>query len=95
MKVDELYSEGRNANIFRVNYQLSSTLNPQPSTLNPLNLSTSLNMYKYLLQSVEGIQWFGIGTLLLFFCTFCFAAIRAFISKKEDMDRMANLPLED
>lgn len=52
-------------------------------------------MYKYLLESVEGIQWFGIGTLLLFFCTFCFAAIRAFMSKKEDMDRMANLPLED
>ena len=52
-------------------------------------------MYKYLLQSVEGIQWFGIGTLLLFFCTFCFAAIRAFISKKEDMQRMAELPLED
>ncbi|MEJ1746530.1 hypothetical protein SMA49_26540, partial [Escherichia coli] len=24
-------------------------------------------MYKYLLQSVEGIQWFGIATLLLFF----------------------------
>lgn len=52
-------------------------------------------MYKYLLQSVDGIQWFGIGTLLLFFCTFCFAAIRAFISKKEDMERMAGLPLED
>ena len=97
MKVDELCSEGRNANIFRVNtinlHQPSSTLINlhQPSS----TLSTTLNMYKYLLQSVEGIQWFGIGTLLLFFCTFCFAAIRAFISKKEDMDRMANLPLED
>jgi hypothetical protein len=52
-------------------------------------------MYKYLLQSVEGIQWFGISTLLLFFCTFCFAAIRAFIGKKEDMQHMANMPLED
>ncbi len=52
-------------------------------------------MYKYLLESVDGIQWFGIGSLLLFFCTFCFVAIRAFISKKEDMDRMANMPLED
>jgi cbb3-type cytochrome oxidase subunit 3 len=51
-------------------------------------------MYKYLLQSVEGIQWFGITTLLLFFLTFCFVAIRAFIFKKEDMDRMANMPLE-
>ena len=52
-------------------------------------------MYKYLLQSVEGIQWFGIGTLLLFFITFSIAAIRAFISKKEDMQHMAALPLED
>ena len=52
-------------------------------------------MYKYLLQSVDGIQWFGIGTLLLFFITFCTAAIRAFLSRKEEMDRMAQMPLED
>jgi Cbb3-type cytochrome oxidase component FixQ. len=52
-------------------------------------------MYKYLLQSVDGIQWFGIGALLLFFITFCVVAIRAFFSKKEDMERMANIPLED
>ncbi len=52
-------------------------------------------MYKYLLQSVEGIQWFGIVTLLLFFSTFCIASIRAFLSRKEDMQEMANLPLED
>lgn len=52
-------------------------------------------MYKYLLQSVEGIQWFGIVTLLLFFGTFCFAAIRAFLFRKEDVQHMANLPLED
>ncbi len=52
-------------------------------------------MYKYLLESVDGIQWFGIGSLLIFFFTFCFAAIRAFLSKKEDMERMANMPLED
>lgn len=52
-------------------------------------------MYKYLLQSVDGIQWFGIVTLLLFFGTFCFASIRAFVSRKEEMQYMANLPLED
>jgi len=52
-------------------------------------------MYKYLLQSVEGIQWFGIAALLLFFGTFCFAAIRAFLANKEDMQRMSKLPLED
>lgn len=52
-------------------------------------------MYKYLLQSVEGIQWFGISTLVLFFLTFSGAAIRAFLSKKEDMDRMARLPIDE
>lgn len=52
-------------------------------------------MYKYLLQSVEGIQWFGIVTLLLFFGTFCFAVIRALIARKEDMEHMASLPLDE
>jgi hypothetical protein len=52
-------------------------------------------MYKYLLQSVDGIQLFGISTLVLFFLVFCTAAIRAFLSKKEAMARMASLPLED
>jgi cbb3-type cytochrome oxidase subunit 3 len=52
-------------------------------------------MYKYLLESVEGVQWFGITTLILFFLTFSWVAIRAFFSKKEDMDRMARLPLEE
>ncbi len=52
-------------------------------------------MYKYLLQSVEGIQWFGIAALLLFFGTFCFVAIRAIFSRREEMQRMAEMPLED
>ena len=52
-------------------------------------------MYKYLLQSVDGIQWFGITTLLLFFCTFCFAFIRVLLSKKTDNERMAQMPLDE
>ncbi len=52
-------------------------------------------MYKYLLQSVEGIQWFGITALLIFFGTFCFALIRVFFSKGNDLDAMARKPLED
>ena len=52
-------------------------------------------MYKYLLQSVEGIEWFAIGTLLLFFTVFSVVAIRAFMSNKAEMNRMAQLPLED
>ena len=68
---------------------VSTFINPYQSS------STRKNMYKYLLQSVEGIQWFGIITLLLFFGTFCFAVIRAALSGKEDMRRMAELPLDD
>ncbi|MEY3238783.1 MAG: hypothetical protein RIR11_221 [Bacteroidota bacterium] len=52
-------------------------------------------MYKYLLQSIDSVQWFGISSLLLFFIIFCTAAIRAFFSKKEEMKYMSELPLED
>lgn len=52
-------------------------------------------MYKYLLESVEGIQWFGIITLLLFFGTFCLAILRTLLTKKKQVEYMANLPLED
>jgi hypothetical protein len=52
-------------------------------------------MYKYLLESVEGVQWIGIGTFLLFFTTFCFAIIRTLLTKKKQVNYMANLPLED
>jgi len=52
-------------------------------------------MYKYLLQSVDGIQWFGIITLLLFFGTFCAAIVRIMLANKKQIDHMSNLPLED
>ncbi|MEQ1746293.1 MAG: hypothetical protein ABMA02_12770 [Saprospiraceae bacterium] len=52
-------------------------------------------MYKYLLQSVDGIQWFGIVTLVLFFLVFCMAALRAFFFETAEMQRIAGLPLED
>ncbi|MCB0525452.1 MAG: hypothetical protein R3A50_18215 [Saprospiraceae bacterium] len=52
-------------------------------------------MYKYLLESVDGIQWFGIGTLLLFFATFCVAIIRTILTKKKQSDYMASLPLDN
>jgi hypothetical protein len=52
-------------------------------------------MYKYLLQSVEGIQWFGIIALLIFFGIFCFALARVFFSKNSDLDEIARLPLKD
>ncbi len=52
-------------------------------------------MYKYLLQSVEGVQWFGIVALLLFFGVFCAAVLWVFLSKKSRWDAQARLPLEE
>lgn len=52
-------------------------------------------MFKYLLQSVEGIQWFGITALLIFFGTFLFAVLRVFFSKKNNWEAESRLPLED
>jgi len=52
-------------------------------------------MYKYLLQSVEGIQWFGIIALLIFFGTFMFAVVRVFFSKKKNWEAESRLPLDD
>lgn len=52
-------------------------------------------MYKYILQSVEGIQWFGIASFLIFFGTFCVALIRTWRGKKSEFDRQSRLPLED
>ena len=52
-------------------------------------------MYKYLLESVAGIQYFGIVTLVLFFTVFCIALLRTFFSRKAETERMARLPLDD
>jgi len=52
-------------------------------------------MYKYILQSVEGIQLFGISAFLIFFATFLVVVYRAVRSSKTEMDHAAHLPLED
>lgn len=52
-------------------------------------------MYKYLLESVDQINWLAIGPLLLFFVFFCVIVYRAIKLKKEHSEHMAQLPLED
>lgn len=52
-------------------------------------------MYKYLLQSIDGLHWFGTVALLLFFTVFCIVLWRSFTGRKEEMQRMAELPLQD
>lgn len=51
-------------------------------------------MYKYILQSVENINWLAVASLLIFFVIFVVSALWAFVGKKEFMDKMSNLPLD-
>ncbi len=52
-------------------------------------------MYKYILQSVEGLHWFDTLPTLLFFGTFVLVLVMIFVQKKSDFDTIANLPLEE
>lgn len=52
-------------------------------------------MYKYLLQSVEDVNWFGITALLIFFGVFCIVLFRVFFTKKSTWEAKARIPLED
>ena len=52
-------------------------------------------MYKYLLESVDGVQWFGVVALLIFFSAFCLALFRVFFSNSAELDLVARLPLDD
>ena len=52
-------------------------------------------MYKYILQSVENINWLAVASLVIFFIIFVVSVLWAFMSKKEYVDKMANLPLEE
>lgn len=52
-------------------------------------------MFKYILQSVENINWLAAGILVLFFVVFVGMTIWAVSKKKEYLDKMSNLPLEE
>lgn len=52
-------------------------------------------MYKYILQSVENIDWLAIVPLLIFFIFFVSVTILTLRKKKSFVDKMGNLPLEE
>ncbi|MCB0687653.1 MAG: hypothetical protein KDC53_14055 [Saprospiraceae bacterium] len=52
-------------------------------------------MYKYLLQSVENINWLAIIPLLIFFIFFVSVTIIALRKNKSYVDKMGRLPLEE
>ena len=52
-------------------------------------------MFKYLLQSVENMNWLAVFSLVLFFAIFLGSTIWIMTRKKDFIDKMSNLPLDD
>ncbi len=52
-------------------------------------------MSKYILQSIENINWLAIMPLILFFVFFVVVTVRAILAKRTLMDQMSKLPLEE
>jgi hypothetical protein len=49
-------------------------------------------MYKYLLSSLEGINWIGIAPLLIFSTIFFAVILYTIFGNKNHFDKMADLP---
>jgi len=52
-------------------------------------------MYKYILQSIDNINWLAIGPLVIFFAFFIFVTIATMRKKGSFIKKMGNLPLEE
>jgi hypothetical protein len=52
-------------------------------------------MAKYILENIEGVQWFGITSLLIFFLFFTSVFFYVLLKKKSDYSEVERLPLED
>ena len=52
-------------------------------------------MYKYILSNVENINWLAVSSLVLFFMIFVLSSIWILSSRKEYIDHMSNLPLDE
>lgn len=52
-------------------------------------------MYKYILDSIEQVDWLAIGPLIMFFCFFSMTIIRVMREKKSHIEKMERIPLDD
>ncbi|KAA3634363.1 MAG: cbb3-type cytochrome c oxidase subunit 3 [Bacteroidetes bacterium] len=52
-------------------------------------------MFKYILERAGDIEWMAIVPLVLFVVFFIVIVWKAMSHKKEFVDRMANMPLQD
>ncbi len=51
-------------------------------------------MYKYILQSIQHINWLAVAAMLVFIAVFVYSTWWALSSSKEYVEDMSRLPLE-
>ena len=51
-------------------------------------------MYKYILESVSGMNWMGVLPLVIFFIFFVITLVRVLRKDKDVIKKMENLPFE-
>lgn len=51
-------------------------------------------MYKEVLQSIKGVEVYAIISLIIFICLFAVVSIRILRMDKNELKKMAELPLE-
>ncbi len=52
-------------------------------------------MFKYILQNAGNINWLAIFSLVLFFAVFLFGTVWIMSRKKDYVDKVSRLPLDD
>lgn len=60
-----------------------------------LNSSKKKIMFKYILQNAGNINWLAIFSLVLFFAVFLFGTVWIMSRKKDYVDKVSRLPLDD
>lgn len=52
-------------------------------------------MFKETLSSILNVEVYAIIGFFIFFTFFIFVSVQAFLMKKEEVDQISNMPLED
>ena len=52
-------------------------------------------MYKEILNSITNVEVYAILGFFIFFTFFIFVSVQAFLMKKDEVDQISNMPLED
>jgi cytochrome c oxidase cbb3-type subunit IV len=52
-------------------------------------------MYKEILNSITNVEVYAIIGFFIFFTFFIFVSVQAFLMKKDEVDQISNMPLED